>query len=79
MVDAWRLKSTPANPLNGKKTTSADNVTVFAFVTGRHAAVRGTAGRLIDISCLRPPAANPPYAAAAIDRWDRQTYGQRQM
>jgi len=28
----------------------------------------------IDICCLRPRSAvNPPTAAAAVDRWDRQT------
>jgi len=31
---------------------------------------------LIDICCPRPtPAANPPAAAAEVDRWDRRTDG----
>jgi len=51
-------------------TTSADDVTLFAFAAELRAAVRRGAGRP---AAAGPTAANPPHAAAAADRWDRQT------
>ena len=59
--------------------TSADNVTLLAFAAKRHAAVHRAAGPPVAAAVDRylPPAgpttANPPHAAAAVDRWDRQT------
>jgi len=50
--------------------TSADNVTLLAFAADRRAAVRR---RLPQQSTAAPTAANPPHAAAAVDRWTGRT------
>jgi len=51
-------------------------VALLATVAARRAA--GRQPMSIDISCpAGPTAANPPHAAAAVGRWNRQTDGHR--
>jgi len=58
-------------------------VTLLAFPAERRVAVRRAAGCPVAAAVGRyllpagPTAANPPHAAAAVDRWDRQTDGHR--
>jgi len=58
--------------------TAAGNVALLAFPADRCAAGRPALLRAvqqwIDIACPQP-AANPPHAAAAVDRRDRRTDG----
>jgi len=65
-------------------------VTLLAFAANRCAADRraATAPLLLGAGLAEidryllpagPTAANPPHAAEAVDSWDRQTYGQRDV
>ena len=52
-------------------------MTLLAFAAERRAAAAPAVQQSMDVCCLPagPTAANPPHAAAAVDRWDRQTDG----
>ena len=53
-------------------------MTLLAFAADRRAAVRRAVAPAAVDRYLLPvghPAANPPHAAATVDRWDRRTDG----
>jgi len=69
-VETWKLQALKSSVC----LVSADTVTLLAFADVHHAAgcqVAATVNRNLLPMGMGRSAANPPHAAAAVDKWDR--------